>query len=510
MATRRQTILLALAVAITVVIGGVAVATSPPAQAQSAASGPTGDTANGSCPSSNPPNELVLGGGTPQTAQLDTGFANPLQVELANTNGCPVTTAVTGTRVTFTAPAGGPSATFAASGSSTLTVGTDATGSASVPMLTADDTPGTYTVSASSAYGAVSFSLTNSSAGIAATITPLTPSGQHATIDGRYSQPLAVRVLDANGNPVVGANVTFSLGAAGNTGAAGGGAATAAGASFDDGTSQATETTNSDGVATSPGFSADATSGVFTATATVQHVTEPARFTLENVAARPHTITPFGSSSATATIGTHYPNRLRATVRSAAGKPVVGATVTFTLGPTSTGAASGGSGGAGATFIGGSMEATATTGSHGIATSPRLTANDVAGGFTATATAGRVDAPALFHLHNHAGTPSTVTAGVGAAQSTAAGTPFAIGLAVTVSDAHGNHAANVPVTFTAPSSGPGGTFAGGQTKVTVKTNSSGIAIAPSFTANGQAGGYIVTATVNGVRPVAFALVNTAA
>ena len=46
--------------------------------------------------------------------------------------------------------------------------------------------------------------------------------------------------------------------------------------------------------------------------------------------------------------------------------------------------------------------------------------------------------------------------------------------------------------------------------MTVKTNSSGIAVAPPFTANSQAGGYIVTATVNRVRPVAFALVNTAA
>ena len=46
--------------------------------------------------------------------------------------------------------------------------------------------------------------------------------------------------------------------------------------------------------------------------------------------------------------------------------------------------------------------------------------------------------------------------------------------------------------------------------MTVRTNSSGIAIAPPFTANGLAGGYIVTATVHGVRPVAFALVNDAA
>jgi hypothetical protein len=76
-----------------------------------------------------------------------------------------------------------------------------------------------------------------------------------------------------------------------------------------------------------------------------------------------------------------------------------------------------------------------------------------------------------------------------------------------VSDAHGNKVRGARVTFTAPSSGPGGRFPGGRIQVTVRTNSSGIAIAPPCTANGQSGGYIVTATVNGVRPVAFALVN---
>jgi len=293
MGVRWRTLVLTCSVAAAVATGVFAAAGSPRAQAQ-AASGTTGDTGSSggsSCPSSNPPNELVLVGGTPQTAQLDTGFANPLAVELANTDDCPVTTAVAGTPVTFTAPASGPSATFAASGSSTLTVGTDATGSASVQTLTADDTAGSYTVTASSAYGTVSFSLTNTAAGIPATVTPLAPTSQHATVNGRYSQPLAVRVLDANGTPVVGANVTFSLGSAGNAGA-GGGAAAAAGASFDDGSGQATETTNADGVATSPGLRANAARGAFAATATVAHVTEPARLSLRNLAAKPHTITP--------------------------------------------------------------------------------------------------------------------------------------------------------------------------------------------------------------------------
>ena len=77
---------------------------------------PTG-TGTSTRPSTNPPNELTLVGGTPQTAQLQSAFATPLQVALGNSNGCPVTTAVAGTPVTFTAPAGGASGTFAASGS---------------------------------------------------------------------------------------------------------------------------------------------------------------------------------------------------------------------------------------------------------------------------------------------------------------------------------------------------------------------------------------------------------
>jgi hypothetical protein len=504
-----RTTLLRCAVAATVAAGSVAAAGSPLAQAQSGPAASTGNTGSSSCPASNPPNELALVGGTPQTAQLDTTFANPLQVQLANSDGCPITTTVTGTPVTFTAPSSGPSATFAGSGSSTLTVGTDTSGSASVPMLSADDTPGAYAVTASCAYGTVSFSLTNTAAGIPATITPLAPTSQRATVNSRYTQPLAVRVLDANGNPVVGATVTFSLGSAANAGAGGGNSGAAVGASFDDGTSQATETTNADGVATSPGFSSNATSGNITATATVQHVTEPARFTLDNRAAAPNRISPAGSSSATAKVGTRYAHRLRVRLRNGSGKPVAGATVTFTLGSTPTAGASGGSGAAGATFTGGATQATATTGPHGVATSPRLSANDVAGGFTATASATGASGLALFHLHNHAGTPATVTAGVGAAQSTMTGTRFAIALAVTVSDAHANKVPGIAVTFAAPSSGPGGSFPDGRTTVTVKTNSSGIAISPPFTANSQAGGYIVTASTKGVRSVAFALVNTA-
>jgi adhesin/invasin len=57
--------------------------------------------------------------------------------------------------------------------------------------------------------------------------------------------------------------------------------------------------------------------------------------------------------------------------------------------------------------------------------------------------------------------------------------------------------ADVPVTFTAPASGPSGTFASERT-VTVFTNANGIATAPAFTANTQAGGYQVTVVTQNV------------
>jgi hypothetical protein len=111
-------------------------------------------------------------------------------------------------------------------------------------MFTANETAGSYTVTASSVYGSVSFSLTNSAAGIPATITPLSPAIQSATVNSDYARQLAVRVLDVGGNPVSGATVSFTLGTAGGGGGAG---VSSPGASFSGGSAQATATTDSDG-----------------------------------------------------------------------------------------------------------------------------------------------------------------------------------------------------------------------------------------------------------------------
>jgi hypothetical protein len=78
-----------------------------------------------------------------------------------------------------------------------------------------------------------------------------------------------------------------------------------------------------------------------------------------------------------------------------------------------------------------------------------------------------------------------------------------------VLDAFGNPVKGVHVMFTAPASGAGGAFAG-KVSATVVTNALGVAMAPTLTANRQAGAFTVSATITGVSPSAtFTLTNLA-
>lgn len=452
------------------------------------------------CPSSNPPNMLRLVAGSPQTAQLERPFQTNLQVALANSNGCPLTGPLAGISVDFSAPDSGASGTFAASGTNRVTVGTDATGVATAPTLTANDIAGSYSVQADSAYGAVKLFLTNSAIGVPASITAAGQTDQEASVNSQYAQPLRAQVLDANGHPVQGASVTFLLG----TGASG------AGAGFVGGGAQATETTKADGQATSPPFVANGTPGRFTAAASTSGVAGVATFTFANHAAAT-TITAARAAAQTTTVGTRYRQPLTARVLDANGQPIEGASVTFGL----TQAASG----AGASFLGGESQAVQVTDADGQATSPPLVANKTAGRFTATASTTGSARPAGYRLENVAGKPAAISAGAASGQSALAGTRFPIRLAVRVTDANNNPVAGALVTFTAPSRGPSGRFTGHPARrphlapksrsVRVKTDGNGVAIAPAFTANRKPGGYIVTARVAGGQQAAFALINRA-
>ena len=461
-----------------------------------------GGAAAAACPTYNPPNALVLAGGTPQSAQLGAPFSDPFQVTLTNTNGCAITTPLAGVAVTFAAPASGPSGTFSSSGSNEVLVGTNASGAATGPQFTANRLAGGYLVVASSDYGSVSFSLVNTASGLAATITPGTPARQAAFTGSRYAQPLQATVRDSNGAPIGGASVTFTLGSA-DAGAGAG--AIGPGATFDGAGAQVTEVTNAAGIATSPLFTANTTAGRFTATAATAGTSSLASYSLDNVAGKPPAIEVDGNAKQSALVGAAYAKPLRVRVRDGAGRPLQGTTVTFSLSAAGSGSA-GTASAAGASFTGGANQATEMTNSAGIATSPRLSANTTAGTFTATVTTTGTTRAARFTLHNRAGKPAAVSAGTAATESTTVGTRFPIRLAVIVTDGYGNPVAGVTVSFSAPARGASGRFDGRKRTTQAKTDAKGIAVAPPFVANGTAGGYVVRARVAG-HAAAFALVN---
>ena len=145
------------------------------------------------CPTSNPPNELVLAGGSGQQAQLGKQFGQNLQVALANTNGCPLTGNLAGVTVNFDAPGSGASGIFASSGSREAYVGTDSQGIATAPPFTANFTVGEYTVDAHSDYGTVGIDLSNTANGLPAAISPEGSSTEETAVNAQYAQPLQVR-----------------------------------------------------------------------------------------------------------------------------------------------------------------------------------------------------------------------------------------------------------------------------------------------------------------------------
>jgi protocatechuate 3,4-dioxygenase beta subunit len=447
--------------------------------------------AGSACPATNPPNTLVLAGGSGQTAQLGRQFQGNLQVALANTDGCPMTGNLAGISVDFVAPGGGAGGIFASTGTGVAVVGTDAQGVATAPAFTANDTAGSYSVDAESDYGTVRLYLSNTAGGLPASIAVQGAAEQGASVNSRYAQPLQARVTDANGNPVQGAAVSFLV-VPGVTGA---------GASFLGG--QGAATTDSNGIATSPPLLANGSAGRFAATASTDGLSAVATYALDNHAAST-TIETTATSDPTATVGSRYRQPLRARVLDASGQPVEGASVTFAVQPSAAGA--------GATFVGGAAQATETTDADGLATSPQLLADKTAGTYSVTATTTGSSGAATYTLENRAAAPATITVGAASSESTPAGTRFPVRLAVTVVDKDGNPVAGATVVFFAPAHGASGRFAVRKRAtsriVRVRTDGKGIAVAPPFAAGTAPGGYIVTAVVKGTgKRAAFALVN---
>jgi hypothetical protein len=192
-------------------------------------------------------------GGTPQSTAPGTAFPLALQATVKDANG----NLVPGVTVVFAAPPTGASATL-----SSQTAVTNASGVASV-TATANAIPGSYTVTATVGTLSASFSLTNTS-GTPASLTATGGTLQSVLLGAAFPSALQVTLKDANGVPVAGTTVTFSVPATG---------ASAILSSF-------TAVTNASGVA-SVTATANNIPGTYTVTASVGSLT--ASFSLTNL-----------------------------------------------------------------------------------------------------------------------------------------------------------------------------------------------------------------------------------
>ncbi len=209
----------------------------------------------------------------------------------------------------------------------------------------------------------------------------------------------------------------------------------------------------------------------------------------------PATITTTSGTPQGTVVNTAFTNLLVATVHDASAHPVSGVLVTFNS-PTT---------GASGSFACGN---TAITNANGVATSQVYKANTVAGKYTVTAKAAALTTAPGFAMTNNPGPPAAIAATAGTPQSATVNTAFTTNLAATVTDVYGNATPGKTVTFTVPSSGASGTFAGGVNTAT--TNAQGVATAAVLTANAVAGTYSVTADIGTLTSNPdFALTNLA-
>ena len=126
-----------------------------------------------------------------------------------DSDGCAVTGAA-GVPVTLSAPTQGAGGRFSAGDFNAVTVGADASGNVSAPTFTANGTPAA-TSSPPARNTARSLLVDEHSHGIPAQLARIPLEKSLASVGADYRQPLRARVLDAAGNPVAGATVSFTL-----------------------------------------------------------------------------------------------------------------------------------------------------------------------------------------------------------------------------------------------------------------------------------------------------------
>jgi uncharacterized repeat protein (TIGR01451 family) len=405
-----------------------------------------------------PPATVAVVSGTPQSAQVDAAFAQPLVAIVHDAFG----NLVTGASVTFTPPGSGATAVI---GTATVVTGSDGLAQVSA---TAGTQTGAYTVTAGvDGATSASFALTNT-AGPAATITAISGGEQSAQVATAFAAPLIVEVRDAHGNLVPNATVSFS--------------APASGASA---TVTATATTGNDGRAQiTP--TAGTVAGSYQVTASAGGAN--ATFPLINTAGPASQIVIAGGDGQSTAVTQGFAQPLTVTATDSFGNPIAGVVVTWQApdprAPTAQLA-----------------DVVVTTGADGTAATTAI-AGFHAGSIAITATG--AGATATFHETSVAGPPATIAAlPESSPQAAQVSQAFAQPLAVIVEDEFGNPCAATSVAFASAANQGGGVILSAPTAV---TDASGIAHVAA-TATGTVGGTLLTATVTGLAPATFGLVN---
>lgn len=397
--------------------------------------------------------QLTLASGNNQSGTVGTALTNPFVVAVKDAGGNPVS----GFMVTFAVATGAGSLSVA-------TVMTNASGQAQT-TLTLGTAAGANTVTAN-ATGLIGSPITftaTATAGAATQIAIVSGNNQSATVATALTMPLVVAVKDANGNAVAGVAVTFAV-------ASGGGSLSATSA-----------TSNASGQAQAM-LTLGPTAGANTVTATRSGLTgSPITFTATGTTGTATQIALVSGASQSATAGSAI-NPFVADVKDAAGNPVMGFSVTFTV-------ASGGGTLSAATALSNAQGQVQTT----------LTLGKTAGTNTVTANAtGLSGSPVTFSATGTAGAATQIALASGNNQTAKVGTALAMPLVVSAKDANGNPVSGLAVTYAVASGG------GTLSATTATTNLLGLA-QTTLTVGTTVGTNTVTATRSGLTgsPITF-------
>ncbi len=351
------------------------------------------------------------------------------------------------------------------------TQSTDANGLATFSGLSIS-LAGTYTLQASTA-GAASdtsgqFTIT---VGTPAIIASTGGTLQSAFVQTVFGSPLQVMVTDLAGNPAGGVMVMFTAPLSGASGTFGG-------------ETSITATTDSQGHAAAV-ITANNIAGSYAIVAATAGITGSATFSLTNLPAA-STLLTFITQPSNAPAGQAIAPPVTVQLQTSTRSPsnTAGVAIVMTL--------SSGTG----TLLGTVVQ---LTDAMGTATFPDLRLNAIGAKQLSAST---VSTPSVTSnsFQITAGAPVSITAISGTPQATNVSQAFPLQLQAQVLDVAGNPVPGASVTFAAPGSGPGGSFAG---PTNIIANNNGVAVAPILTANGTVGTFAATASAAGVATAAF-------